>query len=271
VAGLRTICHVERDAYAAAVLVARMAEAALDPAPIWDDVATFDGRPWRGLVDLIVGGFPCQDVSNAGARRGFSGERSGPGWANFARLIGEILPRWVFVENVSALRARGLRRVLADLRRLGYSGAWCILPASAVGAPHHRARLFLLAYRDDVADASSSHRGVYDVPPGAESREDSRPRAFGRGMQEDLADGRADLPEWPPGPDEAERWAEVLAVRPDVAPAAQSPLYGVADGLAPGLGVCLCSLADQGRVCGNGVVPAQAEHALGVLWAALFE
>jgi DNA (cytosine-5)-methyltransferase 1 len=96
-------------------------------------------------VDAICGGFPCQDISNAGKQAGIEGERSGL-WSEYARLIGELRPRVVFVENVSALLGRGLDRVLGDLAALGYDAWWDCIPASAVGAPHQRDRLWLIAY-----------------------------------------------------------------------------------------------------------------------------
>lgn len=146
-----TVLYVERDAYAAASLVARMEDEALDPAPVWDDVATFDARPWRGLVDLVIGGFPCQDISVAGDGAGIiDGERSGL-WREMARIVGDLGPRYVFVENVSRLRSLGLDVVLGDLAALGYDAAWGCYLAADVGAPHKRERLFVLAQR--VPDA----------------------------------------------------------------------------------------------------------------------
>jgi DNA (cytosine-5)-methyltransferase 1 len=97
-------------------------------------------------VDVLVGGFPCQDISLAGTGAGIAdGTRSGL-WAEYARLIGELRPRYVVVENVAALRSRGLGRVLGDLAACGYDAEWDCLPAAAVGAPHRRDRLWLVAY-----------------------------------------------------------------------------------------------------------------------------
>lgn len=144
----RCVCYVERDAYAAATLVARMEDKALDQAPIWDDVSTFDGKPWCSSVDLISGGFPCQDISVAGRREGLvKGNRSGL-WFEYARIIGEVRPPLVFVENVSALALRGLDIVLGTLSELGFDAEWLTLGAGDVGAPHQRDRLFLLAHSE---------------------------------------------------------------------------------------------------------------------------
>jgi DNA (cytosine-5)-methyltransferase 1 len=101
----------------------------------------------RYAVDVICGGFPCQDISNAGKRAGIDGARSGL-WAEFYRVVCEVRPRFVLVENASALLARGFRRVLGDLAASGYDAEWDCLPASAFGAPHRRDRLFIIAYSE---------------------------------------------------------------------------------------------------------------------------
>jgi DNA (cytosine-5)-methyltransferase 1 len=105
------------------------------------------GRDFLEHVDVVCGGFPCQDISNAGKRKGIEGKRSGL-WTEMARLVGEIRPTYVLVENVSALlqRGRGMDKVLGDLATLGYDAVWDCIPAEAVGAPHERDRVFILAY-----------------------------------------------------------------------------------------------------------------------------
>lgn len=151
---VRTICYVERDEFCQRVLRARMADGSIDDAPIWSDITDFDGRPWRGRVDLLLGGFPCQDISNAGKRLGIDGERSGL-WREYARIIREVRPNYVFVENVSALLGRGLERVLGDLAESGFDAEWLCLRASDVGAPHRRERVFILAYAQCLRRAGS--------------------------------------------------------------------------------------------------------------------
>jgi DNA (cytosine-5)-methyltransferase 1 len=116
----------------------------------WPDVARHGdirtvGKHNLEAVDLIAGGFPCQDISNAGKQVGITGERSGL-WSEFHRLICELRPRFVLVENVAALLARGIDRVLGDLSKSGYDAEWQVLPASAFGAPHLRERVFIVAY-----------------------------------------------------------------------------------------------------------------------------
>ena len=142
--GWRTVCAVENDPYAASVLVARQNDKTLDPFPIWDDVQTFDGRPWRGIVDIVSGGFPCQDISVAGKGAGITGERSGM-WKHMARIIGEAEPWLVWAENSPALIGRGLEVVLEDLWKMGYDARWGIVSAENVGAPHQRKRIWILA------------------------------------------------------------------------------------------------------------------------------
>ena len=146
--GWRTVCAVEIEPYPASVLLARQNDGILPPFPVWDNVCTFDGRPWRGIVDVVSGGFPCQDISLAGKGAGITGERSGL-WSEMARIIGEVRPRFVFVENSPALITRGLGTVLGDLAALGYDCRWTVLGAADVGAPHKRDRLWIVAHASD--------------------------------------------------------------------------------------------------------------------------
>ena len=179
--GWRTVCAVEHDAYAAGVLVARQNDGCLAPFPIWDDVCTFDGRPWRGRVDVISGGFPCQDISAAGRGAGITGERSGL-WREMARIVGEVRPRYVFVENSPMLVSRGLTVVLGDLASLGYDARWGVLGAHDVGAPHKRDRIWIVA-----SDANGQPLGK---PPtgNMESQEPKRAELGRNGEARTLAD-----------------------------------------------------------------------------------
>lgn len=166
--GWRTVCAVERDAYAAQVLAQRQNDGMLDPFPIWSDVCSFDGRPWRGIVDVVSGGFPCQDISAAGKGAGIDGQRSGL-WSEFARIIGEVRPRFVFVENSPMLTGRGLGRVLGDLASLGFDAEWCVLGADDAGAPHIRKRIWILANakshrRGEVFRHVNSEKGGGEIP-----------------------------------------------------------------------------------------------------------
>jgi DNA (cytosine-5)-methyltransferase 1 len=148
----RVLGYVERDAYAATVLLARMADAALEPAPVWcGDFADMDASSLRGRVDCIAAGFPCQPWSAAGKQQGTADERWL--WPGIANLIGTIRPRLIFLENVPGLlTGGGLDYVLSDLAAIGFDAEWCHLAASAVGASHKRERVFILAW---LADAGS--------------------------------------------------------------------------------------------------------------------
>ena len=142
--GWRTVCAVEWEPYPASVLCARQNDGLLPPFPIWDDIQTFDGNPWRGIVDVVSGGFPCQDISAAGKGAGIDGERSGM-WGEMARVICEVRPRFVFVENSPMLTSRGLGRVLGDLASMGFDARWGVLGAADVGANHQRDRIWIVA------------------------------------------------------------------------------------------------------------------------------
>lgn len=169
-AGMRTVAFCESDPYCQRVLAKHWpdvpvfgdvreltAEALADAAP--NDVARWRyscldkkhaecnaPQPWQAAgIDLICGGFPCQDISVAGKGAGIEGSRSGL-WSEFARIIGEVRPRYVIVENVAALLGRGLGRVLGDLAALGYDAEWHCIPACAVGAPHRRDRVWIVGF-----------------------------------------------------------------------------------------------------------------------------
>lgn len=142
--GWNTVCAVERDAYAAQVLAQRQNDGILRPFPIWSDVCSFDGKPWRGIVDVVSGGFPCQDISKAGSGKGIEGERSGL-WSEMARIISEVRPKFVFVENSPLLVKRGLAMVIGDLTDLGYDASWGVVGADSTFAPQGRKRIWVVA------------------------------------------------------------------------------------------------------------------------------
>jgi DNA (cytosine-5)-methyltransferase 1 len=156
----KTVAFCEIEAYPRRVLAKHWPEV-----PCYDDIRTLSAERLAAdgiAVDAICGGFPCQDISVAGKGAGLAGERSGL-WREYARLIGEIRPRIVIVENVSALLSRGLGDVLSDLASLGYDAEWHCIPASAVGAPHRRDRLWVVAYSDNSrSKARHIERGQQD-------------------------------------------------------------------------------------------------------------
>lgn len=322
--GYRTVGHVERETYAAATLVARMEDAALDQAVVWDDIARFDGKPWRGAVDIVSAGYPCQPFSVAGKRRGAEDPRHL--WPHVARIVGECEPPFVFLENVAHHLRLGFPEVASGLVALGYRLAAGLFTAAEVGAPHRRERLFILAIRegDELADPARLLRhplewrqpdrdaeALADAPGqrqrepadqtdaiagGGETRDeprhDSRAMADAagdgrqqtergqaqngrsdpcgghvddadgsgsQGWRDDLGEHAGEWPPWPPGPHDADGWAQYLRSAPDAEPAIRRG----ADGLA--------NRVDRLRLCGNGVVPLVAAHAIRTLAYQLLE
>jgi DNA (cytosine-5)-methyltransferase 1 len=139
-AGMQTIAFCEVDPACRQVLKKHWPDV-----PIFEDVKTLTAKDIHDTVDVICGGFPCQDISLAGKGAGLAGERSGL-WYEYRRLIEEIRPRYVIIENVAALRSRGLDAVLSGLTEIGYDAEWHCIPACAVGAPHRRDRVWIIAY-----------------------------------------------------------------------------------------------------------------------------
>jgi len=188
--GWRTRCAVEIDAYCRSVLLARQRDGLLPRFPIWHGVRTFDGKPWRGRIDVVSGGFPCQDISAAGKGAGLSGERSGL-WGEMARIIGEVRPLYAFVENSPILTSRGLGRVLGDLAEMGFDARWGVLGARHVGACHRRDRLWICANRADIGSDGAWPTWEREPQfPNVVSREQHRAQvAAARGTYDAMAGG----------------------------------------------------------------------------------
>ena len=140
--GWRTVCAVEWEPYAACVLAARQNDGLLPPFPIWDDVQTFDGKPWRGIVDIVSGGFPCQAYSTAAAGRNTADDL----WPEMRRIVADVAPRYIFAENVSRV---AIDQAADDCESMGYKTRAISLSASDMGADHIRERYWLLAYADN--------------------------------------------------------------------------------------------------------------------------
>ena len=141
---LRTVCYVEVEAFACANLVSKIEAGKLDAAPIWTDIKTFDGEPFRNRVHIITAGYPCQGESHAGKRLGKKDPRWL--WPHIERIIEAVQPVWFFGENVSGHLSLGFPEVYRSLRNLGYKIEAGLFTAAEVGAPHKRERLFILAY-----------------------------------------------------------------------------------------------------------------------------
>jgi DNA (cytosine-5)-methyltransferase 1 len=146
---VHTSAFCEQDRYAQSVLLSRMEDGSLERAPIWDDVRTLRGSHFHTSIDIIFGGFPCQDISVAGRGEGLEGKRSGL-FFEIIRLTSELKPTFVFLENVPAIRTRGLREVVRAFTDLRYDCRWTRVSAAEVGANHIRERWFLLAYSDST-------------------------------------------------------------------------------------------------------------------------
>lgn len=189
----RTVCVVEREGYCASVLRARMEDGSLDDCPIWSDLKTFDPAPWRGRVDCIIGGYPCQPFSAAGKRKGADDPRHL--WPYIAGHIRAIQPAFCFFENVPGHLSLGFEQVCEELCDMGYSVEAGIFSAAEVGAPHLRKRLFFLAHADgsslldatkpcrkssgncpDVAECDGNNRNVANAEHGNLPNGNAEPR-----------------------------------------------------------------------------------------------
>lgn len=266
----RTVAFVEREAHAAATLVARMEDASLAPAPVWDDLKSFDGRPWRGRVHIVTAGYPCQPFSFSGSRRG--GEDPRHLWPDVARVVDEVQPEWVFCENVEGHISLGLAEVAAELRGMGYTPKAGMFSAREAGASHQRRRVFLLAHADSMRWRLFPGSG--DRRPGTDDdrafrlldgeRGAVRPQHRGAELDVALADdegaGLDASPSidriFPPGPGEFQEWERILHLRPDLQPALLRSDDGVADRV------------ERSRAAGNGVCSLAAAVAWKTLSAA---
>lgn len=176
---VRTVAYCEQDRYAQSVLLSKMRAGELHRAPIWDDVQTLTGAMLPS-IDIIFGGFPCQDISAAGRGAGLAGNRSGL-FFEIIRLVEETRPAFVFLENVPAIRTRGLRQVIGAFTDVRYDCRWTCVSAAELGAPHLRKRWFLLAHASGSGSGNKSGRGRR--PHGKDSTE-----FVYDGAQEPLAD-----------------------------------------------------------------------------------
>ena len=262
---VKTVAYVEREPYAQAVLIKRMQEGILDNAPIYDDVCTFRGKKYRGFVDIVFGGFPCQDISFAGKGAGIKeGTRSGL-FFELMRVVGEVRPAFVFLENVSAITTRGVDAVLGALAEAGYNARWLTIRASDVGARHRRDRWFCLAYtksaserslrrrelagRAELSEASIRENNVADTQKYGDKRECG---TMGEAKAEsECEDDGAELN----GESKTERmWKTDPA---DFEPASESFVGRVANGIPKRL--------DRLKCIGNAVVPQQCGKAWEIL------
>ena len=160
-AKFRTVAYIEWDKYCQELLQQRFRDdpPTLDPAPIWDDIKSFDGRPWRGTVDILSAGFPCQPHSNAGLRKGADDDRNL--WPDTLRIISEVGAKRVILENVPGINVGNGERppyggtVVGELAEVGYMSEWRVISAADAGAPHLRNRWWLLSHANGSSRESS--------------------------------------------------------------------------------------------------------------------
>jgi len=275
----RTVAYVEWEKYPQEILKARIKDGYLDDAPIFADISSFRGEQFRGMVDIITAGFPCQPHSVAGLQRGANDDRNK--WPDTLRVIREVGPRIVVLENVPGLASASKKRgtpayggtVVGELASLGYSVHWQTLGAGDVGAPHRRKRWWCIGVADSEGECSQWFKSE-----GSGSREPQE-ETGNRGRDGQLADSTKQglegvgnnghqegwqephgsvglrsgaIPVWPPSPSDTDGWERVIRERPDLSPAltkeAEPQFRGVVDGRS--------RRVDELKALGNGIVPA---------------
>jgi len=298
--GFRTVCHVEGEAYAASLIIKKIQEGTIHEAAVWSNVKTFNGEPWRSKVDIITGGFPCQPHSSAGKLLGEDDPRNL--WPDVKRIISEVQPRFLFLENVSNINNTIAPSIVGELAEMGFNSAWCVIRASDVGAPHRRARWFIMAHaygqssneelqrtnreiskeskrlqrRKDEREAwyKSWSEGSNDVTnPNCERRNKNELNIRGReldvkGPCDDLPDSNGERTERPrvklrPWP-VFKRHIDKESI--------ESRRFEEWWQVEPPVGRMVDGVAhwvDRLRGCGNGVVPQQAAYAFDILSTAL--
>lgn len=274
----RTVCYVEGGLYPASEIVKKMEKGWMDKAPIWSNVRTFDGSRWRGKVDIISGGFPCQPFSTAGKQLATADPRDL--WPDVARIVREVLPKYIFFENVPNIIKWRLDSIILDLHQIGYDCSWCVMGAADVGAPHLRNRWFLFGVRHDVSHAynqglwsciggtniepiESCERRFNDINGGsknAQPPEYSQPSNIQEDVSYTFGLGRTKNepePSWEEpnviGCGNQTKWGGRFETWWEVEPS----MGRLADGCSHWL--------DKLRLLGNGVVPQQAHLALKIL------
>jgi DNA (cytosine-5)-methyltransferase 1 len=239
---VRPVAYCEIDPYCQAVLMSNMVREKLIKAPIWDDIRTMSRSSLPREIDIIYGGFPCQDISIAGHGKGLEGERSGL-FFEILRLAKEIKPKFLFLENVPAITSRGGLRVVREIASLGYDCRWCVISAASVGALHKRERWFLLAH-------SNSSR-----------LEEQRNGTVGNGKKQprftdsysNVSHSRCNHE----GSEEESKWASKDSTRCSGFWEIEPSVGRLANGIS--------NRVDRLRALGNAVVPLQAREAFKIL------
>ncbi len=239
--GHRPVCAVEIEPYPRQVLLQRQRDGILPWFPIWDDVTTFDGKPWRGIVDVVCGGFPCQDISSSGTGAGLDGKRSGL-WTEMLRVIGEVRPAYVLTENSPMLTIRGGLRVIAELTAMGYDSSWGIIGAKHCGGAIARDRMWIY---------SRSREINREIDPERKAELHGWPYKVGRNLGDNFKT-RSLVDRFVEELERSGEWREKQG-KCDLPPY----LFRVDDGMAPEL--------DELAAIGNGQVPIVAALAWEIL------
>ena len=268
---VRPVAYCEIDRYAQHVLLSRMSEGELPIAPIWDDVQTLKKEHLPLPIDIIYGGFPCQDISVAGRGEGLEGERSGL-FFEIVRLVREIRPAFIFLENVPAIRNRGLDTVAKEISNAGYDCRWTDLSASEVGAWHKRNRWWLLAHSRCNSEREPQGSDVQfekQTPNGQDSRpvrknlSDSNGSGLQKARSEQQAEGIKQYREFPNS--DCERLPDSLRSRYESKHSEPSD-HSLSNwwSTEPDVGRVVNGLpcrVDRIKGLGNAVVPLQAKKA----------
>jgi DNA (cytosine-5)-methyltransferase 1 len=249
---VRPVVYCEIDPYCQGVLLSRMADGFLPKAPIWDDITTFTTKNCESpSIQIIFGGFPCQDISVAGHGKGLAGERSGL-FFEIARLAQEIRPRFIFIENVPAITTRGGLRVTQEIAEMGYDCRWCVISAASIGALHKRERWFLLAH-------SSSKRFTSRR---IEIRNESNDTKLANSI-ENVADTMCERFEEKSGqPIGQEKTISMSTYKTEYDAKYKEPQDKL---VMAGMANDVPNRLDRTRALGNAVVPAQAKEAFKIL------
>lgn len=255
----RTVCHVEGEAYAVACIISQMEKGLIHESPVWSDLRTFKGSNWRGKVDLISSGFPCQPFSKAGKIQGKEDPRYL--WPHVSRIIGEVQPKIVILENVPNVIDHAGKNIFGDLSEMGYCCSWGIVRASDANAPHQRRRFFAIAI----------HSNAYnDGFPIFKFKKESYGNIFGKRKLEgdrferlcsNVSNSNGHIQSNFTFNDSKRRFIQQPFTIKEwkIEPAVGRMADGVANWM------------DRMRACGNGVVPQQAKLAIETLFKQLFD
>ena len=253
--GHNVVCAIENNEFARDVLVSNQNAGVFSPFPIWDDVSTFDGREWSGVVDIVQGGFPCQDVSAASTTgAGIDGAKSSLFWEQW-RIFEETQAEFIFIENAPTLRSRGLEKILEAFAHVGLDAEWTNLSAAEAGAPHKRDRLWILGHRPNAHRKPIRHESERNAEGRLEIQGERKTITQRNGLEKPMADSDSS------GLEEQRRRSS----EPQEHAAAQRGGWWTAE---PALGRVVDGLANrthQLRCLGNGQVPAVAAMAFKLL------